>query len=114
MGILKSVPCTLVEDLRPIALTSVVAKAQESFVAWIYEDTLGKFLIPSTVVYRDHQQLTPFSSEHTMIVRSALICLFASYLNEQSHFTQFGKKASDFEIEYNRIDNLFTHALLKS
>ena len=40
---IKSVPCTLVEDLRPIALSSVVAKAQESFaVRWIYDDTAGK------------------------------------------------------------------------
>ena len=30
LGNPKSVPCTLVEDLRPITLTSVVAKAQES------------------------------------------------------------------------------------
>ena len=43
LGIPKSVPCTLVEDLRPIALSSVVAKAQESFaVRWIYDDTVGK------------------------------------------------------------------------
>ena len=31
-----------------------------------------------------------------MGVRSALIRWFASYLNERSHFTQFGKEASDF------------------
>ena len=31
-----------------------------------------------------------------MVVRSVLIRWFASYLNERSHFTQFGKKASDF------------------
>ena len=43
LGIPKSVPCTLVEDLRPIALSSVVAKAQESFaVRRIYDDTVGK------------------------------------------------------------------------
>ena len=30
-----------------------------------------------------------------MGVRSALIRWFASYLNERSHFTQFGKEASD-------------------
>ena len=36
LGIPKSVPCTLVEDLRLIALSSVVAKAQE------YDDTVGK------------------------------------------------------------------------
>ena len=37
LGIPKSLPCRLVEDLRPIALSSVVAKAQESFaVRWIY------------------------------------------------------------------------------
>ena len=30
-------------------------------------------------------------------VRSALIRWFGSYLNERSHFTQFGKEASDFE-----------------
>ena len=43
LGIPKSVPCTLVEDLRPIALSSVVAKAQESFaVWWIYDDIVGK------------------------------------------------------------------------
>jgi hypothetical protein len=29
-------------------------------------------------------------------VRSALIRWFASYLDERSHFTQFGKEASDF------------------
>jgi hypothetical protein len=39
----KSAPCTLSEDLRPIALTSVLAKVQESFaVRWIYVDTDGK------------------------------------------------------------------------
>ena len=43
LGIPKSVPCNLVKDLRPIALTSVVPKAQESFAArWIYEDTVGE------------------------------------------------------------------------
>ena len=43
LGIPKSVPCTLVEDLRLIALSSVVAKAHESFaVRWIYDDTVGK------------------------------------------------------------------------
>ena len=31
-----------------------------------------------------------------MVVRSVLIRWFASYLNERSHFTQFGKEASDF------------------
>ncbi len=42
-GIPKSEPCTLVEELRPIALTSVLAKVQESFaVRWIHEDTAGK------------------------------------------------------------------------
>jgi hypothetical protein len=57
-GIPKSVPCTFVEDLRSIALTSVLAKVQESFaVRWIYEDTEGKIsdsqydglLRPSTI-----------------------------------------------------------------
>ena len=33
-----------------------------------------------------------------MGVRSVLIRWFASYLNERSHFTQFGKEASDFVI----------------
>ena len=43
LDIPKSVPFTLVEDLRPLALSSVVAKAQESFaVRWIYDDTVGK------------------------------------------------------------------------
>ena len=32
-----------------------------------------------------------------MGVRPALIKWFASYLNERSHFTQFGKETSDFE-----------------
>ena len=42
-GIPKSLPCTLVEELRPIALTSVLAKVQVSFaVRWIHEDTAGK------------------------------------------------------------------------
>ena len=32
-----------IENLRPIALSSAVAKAQESFaVRWIYDDTVGK------------------------------------------------------------------------
>ena len=31
-----------------------------------------------------------------MVVSSVLIRGFASYLNERSHFTQFGKEASDF------------------
>ena len=31
-----------------------------------------------------------------MVVRSVLIRWFASYLNERSYFTQFGKEASDF------------------
>ena len=31
-----------------------------------------------------------------MVVRSVLIRWFASYLNERSHFAQFGKEASDF------------------
>ena len=31
-----------------------------------------------------------------MVVRSVLIMWFVSYLNERSHFTQFGKEASDF------------------
>ena len=42
-GIPKSVPSTLAEDLRPIALTSVLAKIQETFaVKWMYEDNTGK------------------------------------------------------------------------
>ena len=61
----KSVPCTLAEDLRPIALTSALAKVQESFaVWWIYEDIktmTEKFLIPSMVVYRDHRQSMPIN-----------------------------------------------------
>ena len=48
LGIPKSVPCTLVEDLRPIALSSVVAKAQESFGGYM-TTLLGKFLIPNMV-----------------------------------------------------------------
>lgn len=42
LGIPKSKPCALVDDSRPIALTIVVAKAQESFaVRWIYDDKVG-------------------------------------------------------------------------
>ena len=42
-GIPKSIPCTLSDDLRPIALTSVLAKIQETFaVKWMYDDTTGK------------------------------------------------------------------------
>ena len=130
LGIPKSVPCTLVEDLRPIALSSVMAKAQESFaVQWIYDDTVGKIsdsqyggltrssttnalvnLIHKSMdemerVIRivfyfckafdliDHNKLLENMKE--MGVRSILIRWFASYLNEQSYFTQFGKGASD-------------------
>ena len=43
----------------------------------------------------DHNRLLENTKE--MAVRSVLIRWFASYLNERSHFTQFGKEASDFE-----------------
>ena len=42
----------------------------------------------------DHNKLVENMKE--MGVRSILIRWFASYLNERSHFTQFGKEASDF------------------
>ena len=42
----------------------------------------------------DHNKLLENIKE--MVVRSVLIRWFASYLNERSHFTQFGKEASDF------------------
>ena len=42
----------------------------------------------------DHNKLLENIKE--MVVRSDLIRWFASYLNERSHFTQFGKEASDF------------------
>ena len=42
----------------------------------------------------DHNKLLQNTKE--MVVRSVLIRWFASYLNERSHFTQFGKEASDF------------------
>ena len=42
----------------------------------------------------DHNKLSENIKE--MVVRSDLIRWFASYLNERSHFTQFGKEASDF------------------
>ena len=39
----KSIPCTLADDLRPIALTSVLAEIQETFaVKWMYDDTTWK------------------------------------------------------------------------
>ena len=38
-----------------------------------------------------------------MGVRPALIKWFASYLNERSHFTQFGKETSDFEKDTRRV-----------
>ena len=135
-GIPKSIPCTLADDLRPIALTSVLAKIQETYaVKWMYDDTTGKISdsqddgLPrsSTVnalvkllhnwhklmderhrVIRivfldfrkafdliDHNKL--LENMRSMGVRPALIKWFASYLNERSHFTQFGKETSDFE-----------------
>ena len=42
----------------------------------------------------DHNKLLENIKE--MVVRSVLIRWLASYLNERSHFTQFGKEASDF------------------
>ena len=42
----------------------------------------------------DHNKLLENIKE--MVVRSVLIRWFASYLNERSHFTQFGKEDSDF------------------
>ena len=42
-GIPKSIPCSTVDNLRPIALTSVLSKVQESFVVdWINEDIHDK------------------------------------------------------------------------
>ena len=42
-GIPKSLPCSTVDNLRPIALTSVLSKVQESFVVdWINEDIHDK------------------------------------------------------------------------
>ena len=42
-GIPKITPCTIAENLRPIALTSVLSKVQESFTnKWINEDINGK------------------------------------------------------------------------
>ena len=39
-SVLKLQPCSTVEDLRPIALTSVLSKIQESYVMdWVLEDT---------------------------------------------------------------------------
>ena len=42
----------------------------------------------------DHNKLLENIKE--MVVRSVLIRWLASYLNERSHFTQFGKEAYDF------------------
>ena len=42
----------------------------------------------------DHNKLLENIKE--IVVRSVLIRWFVSYLNERSHFTQFGKEASDF------------------
>ena len=42
-GIPKSIPCSTVDNLRPIALTSVLSKVQESFVVdWTNEDIHDK------------------------------------------------------------------------
>ena len=39
----KSVPCSGVDELRPIALTSAISKFQESYVvSWLKEDIQGK------------------------------------------------------------------------
>ena len=43
IGVPKITPCSSVEDPRPIALTSVLGKLQESFVVkWFYENINGK------------------------------------------------------------------------
>ena len=42
-GIPKLVPCVAVEDPRPIALTSIISKVQESYVVeWMYEDARNR------------------------------------------------------------------------
>ena len=43
----------------------------------------------------DHNKL--LENMRTMGVRPALIKWFALYVNERSHFTQFGKETSDFK-----------------
>ena len=41
----KCVPCTSVDELRPIALTSAISKLQESFIVnWLNEDINGKIM----------------------------------------------------------------------
>ena len=43
LPILKTVPCSGVDKLRPIALTSAISKLQESYVvSWLIEDIHGK------------------------------------------------------------------------
>ena len=40
----KAIPCSGVDELRSIALTSVLSKLQESYVlSWLEEDIHGKF-----------------------------------------------------------------------
>lgn len=42
----KVVPCSVVDELRPIALTSVLAKVPESYaVDWIHEDVRGQLSV---------------------------------------------------------------------
>ncbi len=58
-GIPKTTPCTIIENLRPIALTSVLSKVQESFAnKWINEDINGK--IPNMEGSQDLRLCMPF------------------------------------------------------
>ena len=57
-GIPTSVPCTLAEDLRPIALTSVLARNLLQ-LSGCMKIPLGKFRFLNMVAYRDHRQFMP-------------------------------------------------------
>ena len=53
----KAIPCSGVDELRPIALTSVLSKLQESYVvSWLKEDIHGKLRRRSMVGLQGRRQ----------------------------------------------------------
>ncbi|XP_028416451.1 uncharacterized protein LOC114540530 [Dendronephthya gigantea] len=80
----KTKPCCSADELRPVALTSVLSKIQESYVnSWIIEDAFDLI---------DHNKL--LESFLNNGVRPELVAWLASYLQGRSQITFQGERSS--------------------
>ena len=121
-GIPKTTPCTIVENLRPIALTSVLSKVQESFANSQYGGLPGSSTLYALlnllhnwyramdkpqrvirIIFLDFREVFDLINHNILLrnmkemgVRLALIQWFGTYLNKRSHFTKFGNDMPDY------------------